>query len=338
MFDEAIQENNFQEISRIQTALHENSLQSLRISNCIDPKIPHCTDFLDTWTCTDCEDGFYVNSDRTGCVKAPITPIPNCSNYNPDGDCFSCSTGFFFNGASCVLNTEIPKCVLFNAQEATKTTCLRCDPEYYVSNNKCELRDNPIIENCDELAVDKDECLLCGSNLLLTNDKLSCKTPIPQCKEYLTSQKDFNLVCKACEDYFYLDENTKCSSGGLENCRIYENKDICEECDFGYLYKKEFNTCESREATIKNCDRFEILIDNQCLECSSNDFKVDFNLSKYCRFNEDISNCEEYQDYDTCGKCEDYYFISDCEGKSCCEEIEDENCKQQTDGICTLCN
>ena len=302
---------------------NKNIIQNL---SCIKTETENCTKNNDYKTCIKCIKNYYLTKNNK-CKSNPLSKIENCEIYINEYMCQKCEVDYkLIQSNICSKIEKIPNCK-YHSQIDSYNKCIECQSNFFLDNNKCEIRDNSII-NCKEFNKKKDDCEKCETNFFLSLNNLLCLKDIENCKEYNVIEEN-NYYCKKCRNKFYL-ENNSCLSGNIENCENYLNDKKCEKCENGFYLKNEL--CEKNEF-ILNCQIFSSEKKKICTQCENSSLLV--NYKKKCILIDNlITNCFKYGSKDTCEECEDHYFLFN---NNCILIANDENCIRKKDNICTLC-
>ena len=129
-------------------------------------------------------------------------------------------------------------------------------------------------------------------------------------------ENHYGAYCFKCKDNYFIDGTTKmCTIGDIANCKEYQDKDNCSECEPGYL-KKSDNSCMQRTAT--NCVTVSAA-QNECATCATDHYlkknSGDCNSNavscdECIRYQKDEGCQKMKEDQDLCDQCEDNYFIN----------------------------
>lgn len=186
------------------------------------------------------------------------------------------------------------------AKEYMNTLSKKCGSNKFFGARNKECNDFPIVPNdCRFARLDKYKdgsySLFCQNPLefkcnqnfysLVENFNQTCIPLSPEdivsgCVHYSKTLKsnypveEWILKCKACDKQYYLYENTSICLNiqkEIEHCRSYifysyETEYSCQECEFGYHYKK--GICYKIPYKIENCELYEVFYNNEfsCLK------------------------------------------------------------------------
>lgn len=299
-------------------------------NQCQPISIPNCIRRESDTACGECAGDYFVNPEGT-CTRNPTEPLGNCSIYTDLTKCHTCDQGFHLNtDFTCIRNGEITDCVLFDGS-TFETTCILCNDEHYLVNNKCTDRDNTGIVGCETYSITEDKCAKCEGDRLVTTDGLKCLNKIDECVDYINSTiNSINHICNQCKEGFYI-SGGDCVEGTVEFCAVYmDNTETCVRCLEEYVLSGE--ECVVRQTTIDFCELYNATIDDACEKCETSSILAD--LDESCKPLEPIPECNTYSNFETCSECNEFYELINNE----CESIPtDENCKKKVNGLCTLC-
>ena len=239
--------------------------------------------------CLKCKENYYMNSGDKKCSNTQ-----NCL-YSTNGICNVCDYDYYLDKSNttnylCLSNNatnEFWKC--FSSQDGIK--CDECLTPYFLAENNicvnskfCKLGDGNF---------GLGHCSICNDSYFLSEDKLSCtisedcingfgyNEKCKICKKNFynnltdgncySNQEDndqkycltFNEKCEECLEYYYLGEDSKCSTS--RNCsESYLGN--CTKCIVDYYLGKLDNKC----TTIKNCSKSDF--NYYCEECDDGFF------------------------------------------------------------------
>lgn len=112
------------------------------ICKVVTDAIDHCRYYISNGFCRNCDEGFYVNFDRTLCLPNPEFDR-NCIEFAYDSECSLCSFGHYFKDGDCVACSNMPPgCGYCDPLDNAK--CLMCKVGYtMVSDTECKLTADP---------------------------------------------------------------------------------------------------------------------------------------------------------------------------------------------------
>ena len=258
--------------------------------------VAHCELYTALTTCTACLNEYWMESPNL-CQK--VTPIPDCLKYSRTADniCLECTATHYQLSSQCKLrDVTIQHCKLY---EIANQLCATCDDNF--QHDLKRLLCLPSSDNCLGYLrlAESVECNACSDGFYLEEKKCALGE-ITGCKKY-TSKTD----CNQCDQGYYLRTlqecvpfthlktlqckatssltNNKCveceqdrsfmSLPGLcesvstvvQNCRVYKDKDTCENCNTVISYKAG-GLCISGQ--ISNCVLYAEQ-SNYCNDCKN---------------------------------------------------------------------
>lgn len=304
--------------------------------SCRATTVANCLNFTSFNTCANCLPGFYLAAGL--CVQYPLPVISGCLVYNGLKSCVQCQSGMYLaNATSCVMNSPIANCAVFNGS-ATATTCIQCSNAHFLQNNVCVQRTvSTNITNCAVLQISVDLCSACASGFNLTSDSRACLATIPNCQVYVNSTYQTSaLVCSVCSNGYYIvtsGSTNSCVQGTLSNCLVYSpSANTCVVCANGYYVQN--NLCV-QHITISNCAVYDPVRPNYCNLCTAGFYS--FAYSTVCISVTPKSNCANYtSDGNTCTGCAPNYYLIN----GACLQIPSPvaNCATYTSTTCTACS
>ncbi|KAL4477983.1 hypothetical protein ABPG72_013391 [Tetrahymena utriculariae] len=289
--------------------------------------LDHCVSYgLEENICYECQEGYYFNSKAMQCFKQ----ITNCYIHTLQNECLLCQEGYILIQSNyCSINfieqsnlviienqLQIQQfdshCVLFQNK-----TCILCAEGFVLdktSNFQCQL--DSLFPDCkaiDQINYDQSEML---TGLVYTRDYKACK----ECRQGYTIEKGFCFKISQLSFQGY-DINHQNS---IANCLIYDDQNICLQCDYEYQFSQKNNQCikihqidrllfeQQLEPIQDGCQLYHD--DKKCKICKNNLFLMsDFNCYEECP-QDYISNCEFLVEEDSnfcVKKCKDNYFLSE---------------------------
>lgn len=295
--------------------------------------IINCSIYSTFNTCEVCNSGFLLQSDGT-CLAYAKERINYCEKYTSLTNCIRCIAGKFLKNANtCADNVPISSCMTYSAT-ASVTTCVACESNYYLLQNKCNLRTSESnISNCLTLSVSSETCNACNNGFVLTGDKKKCLANIANCLTYkITTVSSTENECITCVDGFYIDNNSKtCVQGGIENCLTYQtNANICAVCKNRYLLTG--TVCKPHDF-LGYCVKYSASNLNTCTLCDDNSYL--FSFQNTCAGVNKIDNCQTYSAIDTCSECALSYYI---DGGVCKKIPVQERCLRKNGVNCIKCD
>ena len=211
--------------------------------------------------CTACNDfrAILMNGECIcpGLMAMNISGLCSCpqGTIELNGECItqSCPPGTFFNGETCV-GCTLPNC----ANCSSLTTCVECNPGYYLSNGIC-LPCPPSCLTCISGIV----CTSCPPGFVIRNGR--CVRPCPACCPTCTYDANGNVRCLSCLTGFVFN-GAQClsCSVGIPGCIKCDNC-ACTQCAEGY-YKYNSTQCRLCSITMPFCEK--CVSANVCLRCT----------------------------------------------------------------------
>lgn len=239
--------------------------------------IVNCEVYTSLLTCAVCKPGFYLEGSNA-CIEVPA--IDNCEAYsNKDNstDCVKCIEGFYlitFNTCVPRKNTTIANCVTLQANAeacgfcnvgyratddgskclsiiancsvyepsnvlSTDLKCYRCNNGYYyeVPTNSCLVG---AVANCEIFEKRQNVCSKCVDKFYLEGDVCKAHDILLNCEVYHPTLKN---ICASCDaKTFLFEKDNQCVSvSPIPNCKVYNSRTTCENCDDGYYLSN--NNC-----------------------------------------------------------------------------------------------
>lgn len=224
------------------------------------PEVKNCLTYnaVNAGECDACANGFYPFKFSDTCVSI-AQPIANCMAYNKaDSTCTECEAGFFLKSdKTCGDLSRIPFC----ASAAADGLCSSCIVRYarHPATKVCQINHDYILDYCDRTGSnaefkgktqsDNSQCQVCKENSFPADlsDIYGCIdeslaistkgiTKIEKCKKY---SNDDTPVCQQCEAGYYLsisdDGKTRSCS---QTCSQSTNTIIQDDL------KGNMNTCQ----------------------------------------------------------------------------------------------
>lgn len=273
-----------------------------------------CTEFDNTGACTECKEGYSLNSygECCQCHSTCKTCVPSSRLY-PD-DCLSCYDGFVlgeidYDGGSYCYRCSLSNCAVCE----TLTKCKSCKDGYYLSNGQCI----QCYENCKTCrGTSSSDCTGCYDGYYLFSPDSGSKKYCQRCEDNCLQCTDEN-GCQECAEGFYKDSNKHCQSC-YESCLHCTGPEEtqCLECKDGYYYYG--GRCRECDPNCKTCDG----VRNKCTSCHDGYYKDSGNLCKPCS-----ANCKECSSSDYCLQCQDGYYLDPNYNDVCNQCPESKNCK-----------
>lgn len=202
----------------------------------------HCDDNCltcekDATNCTDCDDGFVLQSGK--CVKVD-TVLSNCiqakDTTDPTQGCLACRGGFYESSGKC--NKCVDNCKICTGSSITD--CQLGFNGYRYDSNK------GVLEKCNgtdcEMCVSSiNNCSVCKEGFYPSSDGKNCvKGKIANCKIYSSTGSS----CSECLASYGVSPDGQQCSPCLEGCKGECTESVCEsgECMQGYYFNSD-ETC-----------------------------------------------------------------------------------------------
>ena len=251
--------------------------------------------------CKQCQAPYYL-SNKT--CKLRLNRDNNCAEQTKDKDeCSECKQNFFLKAGACIPNPQgVGNC----SHYADRTTCVKCDSGYYLSDNAClGVPSENVISNCIDYD-NADTCARCRQNYALVNNTCvetkaencltvknatECETCDPsrglRTEDGITSCvrnsdnrcisfiQNFPFVCEKCSSGFYPGSEGICTavSTDIDNCETYDSANTCLKCQKGFALNSNRDNCtnssEYRQYIGSTCDDSVIEDNPICVQCAS---------------------------------------------------------------------
>ena len=253
--------------------------------------VDKCVHSSRSFTCDECELGYYYNSSSEECMEE-IPGLENCQILDDLNRCTQCRIDFYINKTdylcySNLENNDFYKCALTYDGE----TCYKCIENYYLGeiDNKCTK-----IEGC-QISENENRCIQCNTDIYCLNKK--------------TGWCMYNQAIENEDDKIYFNCNMTNNEGNkcelcLNGFRV-NNKGFCEYEEYCKIFDDEQNHCTQ---CIDNVDD-EYEYANYCL---NDDIGCVLTYAKWC------NKCNNIIDLDFCTECYDGYKLDNGE----CFKIE----------------
>ena len=123
--------------------------------------ITGCAKCSDTLTCSQAEDGYYMNG------STPTTCPEGCAECSSASACSGCKSGYYLNGSNCSSCSS----AMTGCAECNKgTACTKCNDDYSLISSKCVKCPN----HCKACSTTKI-CSVCNSGFTLTDNNACYK-------------------------------------------------------------------------------------------------------------------------------------------------------------------
>ena len=247
------------------------------------PVNPLCKASSNTGECTECYDGYTLNS---GACMISTSRDPNCKQYRGE-TCIQCSSGFYYSPDSVVCKKLNPLC---KTSDLINGRCLSCYPGYQLNTNNGQCAVFFKDPTCKIFAASGD-CSECIAKHYLKAGK--CIMVNPLCKAY----NPMTGSCTSCYPGYII--NAGSCEEGIEdpNCKKGQGK-MCMECFPGFYlelglckqvsplckgsnpstgactscypgYELKGGSCQLETTRDPNCKKFQSSDSNYCMTCYS---------------------------------------------------------------------
>lgn len=280
-----IQDNTFQ-CTQCATGFWLNTAAGTCVARTILPN--SCQTYNPTADlCTSCVTGFFLTTNGQGCVAFPAG-IQNCIGYSGPQSCIQCNSGTYLSNNVCVPSTLISNCQVYSANY----TCSQCKSGYFLANaTSCIVG---IASNCANF-TSVTVCSVCppGLGLQTTNGVTSCvQINIPNCINATTL---FPFTCNICAQGFYPTASGTCAavSNSIPNCLIYDTISTCQTCLSGNILNAARTACNATSLATymdPNCNQSYTLSIPQCSVCNMG-YYFNNGTCTQCKNNTQSSGC-----------------------------------------------
>jgi hypothetical protein len=312
---------------------------SSAFSSCAQANIPNCAAYEEFDRCSRCETGYFVNENYQ-CELMPEEAIDNCFEYFHAKKCRKCLDDYYMaSDTKCSPHAKtIESCQQMS--QMTLDICALCVDGYYLTSNKCVLRQSR--ENCAAYSPTDDLCSLCDNNFILSPDKTRCFPVIENCQDYSFSET--LATCKECVPEYFVRPTGICAKVTLQldGCYRYKydavatNNYKCNVCNNMY-YMNTSGVCQKHQNFISiyvNCRTTNPTAKDSCLSCASNELLK--NATNYCEpvdINKLDEYCNTYNSDSNCTTCQNGYYHDG----SKCVQISITNCERVSLTASKLC-
>jgi len=250
-------------------------------NNVCVPVNPLCKDYISNGNCSTCFPGYAISNGN--CIVSTKATDPFCKTYTPGGVCTACYTGYFFNQGvnscqpfnplcktsnitdgsclscypgyslsqqgnslsqqgKCTVAFQDPNCQKF---DNSKTTCITCSSNFFLSaDGKCK-QINPICKTADQ---NTGACLSCYPGYVLQGQ--TCSVGAAATLDVNCAQFNNNL-CVKCSNNYYLNAQLVCTQNN-PLCKTSSNTGTCLTCYPGYVIQGQ--TCVISNTLTSNAD------------------------------------------------------------------------------------
>ncbi|EAS06333.3 Serine/Threonine kinase, putative (macronuclear) [Tetrahymena thermophila SB210] len=285
-----------------------NILQDVS-GNCLSCRdsLPNCSSCVienNTLQCVDCIKTYYYNSLDNTCQMCPFQSVCNCptTSCTPDQvTIVQCPQAMNLFNKQCVALSSNPSINCDFLQ--TTTSCQTCAQGYNLSNNKCNLNDNPD-SRCAVFFPNKTTCALCKltQNYFLSNGQ--CVQKDSDCLNQVGAAGTPGYCQLFHNKYYFNNQGTKtlCSSGNTNCAFLQIDKSNVISCNTAITQQQTVDgTCNVFDENISGCLIWEKGTTN-CVACNN---QIGFYLDstrKKCGYV--ASQCVAVQQGTTkCSKC-----------------------------------
>ena len=315
--------------------------------NCLDEiwncKKCHYTGDVDFQAeCDECEEGFYLNSNKE-CDYGQDIEIEGgycyvCSDNPDDEPSFcECYSDYILVENTCKPCPDNCNQCIYN-EETDTTRCLKCQAGFiFDSMNECSQCD----EGCNYCDLDENNnpiCLVCDEGFISYEKK--CYIIPDNCQQIDYDSNLNEVVCTSCKSGYVLDpEDNQCKTCN----EIDATMEGCASCRYNSLNEKfECSECLT-ESYYGYYESHNYAFVNNMLQCLSNTNPDEVGLYG-CETAQYIQSSRKYE----CLKCKSYtseYFIPVITDKSCIDpssvELSSQCLEAEKIGdsySCTICN
>ena len=273
------------------------------VDNCEDYDSASLTVGSNSYLCTKCKTGFYLDESKNQCV-ARINLSTACTEYEVKTDrCKVCGPNTFISvdAKDCI---AFPNGIFSCATYSNDTVCTSCNPPYYLVNNTCEL--STVITNCVAYSSNFT-CTNCDSGYFLTNSTFCELAKAVGCQTYTSisacascdpkntnkglktdngatscvdknvanceiSTNEFPFKCIQCKKDFYPVADGSCQvATAIDKCLIYDTANSCTLCDKAAVLSPDRKSCNATffaGSVDLNCDSTYQLSTPICSTCN----------------------------------------------------------------------
>lgn len=214
-------------------------------------------------------------------------------------------------------------------------------------------------KNCAQCNNDNTSCNQCKEGYTLLYGECPCND-----RNCEICSSSYYGACSKCKENFFLDKSTGACQSKIEHC-LYFNDNGCDLCEFGYkkvngiceideeasCFDHNCNICsnsleggciqckagyDNKEGKCINAGKCEIMINNNCIICSSGFISYGSGCIEKCFGAE----CDEEGKCDNeCVTCNNYLLKEKlgCKPKDFCDDKHCEMCITKEEGKCDRC-
>ncbi|XP_050340571.1 major surface-labeled trophozoite antigen 417-like [Bactrocera neohumeralis] len=299
--------------------------------------------------CTECIDGYIVNSENGQCVTTGTCVVPHCTKCQVASPnvCTTCASGYD-------LNTTTGQCVAVEptCSDENCLTCITspnvCDKcrigfVYDASSAKC-VRAPCAVTNCAQCApASSNQCEQCSDGYHLTSAATCTACTESNCVQ-CTASAD---TCEACKSGYNLTSYGTCSPGPckVSYCKYCSasNETQCTECIDGYIVNSENGQCVTTgTCVVPHCTKCQVASPNVCTTCASG-YDVDTTTGQCVAVEPtcSVANCQTCVsgNANECATCSSGYVMTETKqcGKEGCLVYYCTQCKAGYPNQCLAC-
>ncbi len=241
--------------------------------------------------CKTCSTSTFISADATDCVNFP-NGILGCSTYSNDTVCTSCNSPRFLSNNTCRLSTEISKCVAYSAN----FTCTACEAGSFLTNSTfCE---QAKALNCFTY-TNINTCEKCDPKDNNKGLKTDTVTGVTSCVDKNVANCDistnvFPFTCITCKKGFFLGTDGACAAATpIAKCLAYDSANTCTKCEPASVLTVDRKACNDTSFGAfldANCDETQQLATPACSRCNPGSFFAN-NACSSCTNNTFANGC-----------------------------------------------
>lgn len=299
---------------------------------------------FDDQHCMECDAGYYLLPEKTGCVQTDATKHCDVAIVNEDSLflCEECSEGYYLKkDRSCQANSgndeaaqNIANCKRLDFDKLRLSTpvyaCVECHGGYQSNNGNCEAK---AINECQTYKYsDSTKCETCNTGFL-PNELGSVCHPMTDVQKENCKYAKADNKCGECADNRYgLKSDDICQTNNVGSntklCKTYDSSNVCTSCWEQFDLKSD-NTCE-RYHKVSGY----VFKDPYCLEASSADVCTKCMEPRHANGTGEcvlkIEFCEDYNEPKNpykCTRCKDGFAVNHNENNNKCFWNDVANCQ-----------
>lgn len=259
--------------------------------------------------CKVCSTSTFINETATDCVSFP-NGILRCATYSNDTVCTSCNVPSYLNANACPLSTVISKCAGYSGNY----TCTGCESGYFLTNSTfCEIAK---AANCYTYTSINacEKCSLADTNKGLktdTNGITNCVDKnVANCD---ISTNEFPFKCTTCKKGFFLATDGTCAAAtAINKCLLYDTATTCILCEALSVLAVDRKSCVETAFSAyndANCVDSQVLGTPACSKCTPGSVFVN-NVCTSCSNNTYTDGCFSCDPANqaTCFSCRPGYY------------------------------